>query len=85
LFDGCVKAAIVFPCTFLGYFYCFGEGISAMGCVYTLGGFNFIFWGISLGIKRRMTEIRKNYFLLFAKYLKRYSFFAFAFKVCKKC
>jgi hypothetical protein len=37
----------------------------------TLGGFNFIFWGISLGIKWRMIEIGKNYFLLFEKYLKR--------------
>ncbi len=28
---------------------------------------------------------QKNNFLLFAKCLKMYSFFAFAFKVCKKC
>jgi hypothetical protein len=34
LFDSCVNAAIVFPCTLLGYFYYFGEGISARGCVY---------------------------------------------------
>ncbi len=33
-FDGSVNAPIVFPCTFLGYFYYFGEGISARGCVY---------------------------------------------------
>ncbi len=30
------------------------------------------------------TYWQKNYFLLFAKCLKMYSFFAFAFKVCKK-
>jgi hypothetical protein len=54
------------------------------GC--TLGGFNFIlFWNFN----RNQTGIdryrQKNIFLLFAKCLKMYSFFAFAFKVCKKC
>ncbi len=32
-----------------------------------------------------MIDIIKNYFLLFAKCLKMYSFSAFAFKVFKKC
>jgi hypothetical protein len=32
-----------------------------------------------------MIDISKKYVLLFAKCLKMYSFFAFAFKVCKKC
>jgi hypothetical protein len=49
-------------------------------------GYNFIlFWNIN----RNQTEIdrywQKNNFLLFAKCLKMYILFAFAFKVCKKC
>ncbi len=53
----------------------------------TLGGFNV---SNLMGIKRRMIDIGKKltiYFLqtVFAKCLKMYIFFAFVFKVCKKC
>ncbi len=38
-----------------------------------LGGFNFILFGISIGIKRRLIDIaKKNNFLLFAKCLKQF-------------
>ncbi len=51
-----------------------------------LGGSNFI---LSWNFNRNQTENdrrwQKNNVLLFAKCLKMYSFFAFAFKVCKKC
>ncbi len=43
------------------------------------------FFGISLGIKWRMIDVGKTKFLLFAKCFKGYSFFPFAFLVCKKC
>ncbi len=51
--------------------------------VCTLGGFNV---SNLMGIKRRMIDIgKKNNYLLFAKCLKMYNFFAFAFKSFKKC
>jgi hypothetical protein len=48
----------------------------------SVGGFNFIYF---FGISKIDRYCQKNNFLLFAKCLKMYSFFAFAFKVCKKC
>jgi hypothetical protein len=49
--------------------------------LYSLGLQFYTFFGISIGIKRRMIDIgKKNNFLLFAKCLKMYNFFAFAFK-----
>jgi hypothetical protein len=51
-----------------------------------LGGFNFIlFWNFNRNQTENDRYWQKNYFLLFVKCLKMYSFFAFAFKVWKKC
>ncbi len=48
--------------------------------------FNFIlFWNFFRNQTENDRYWQKNNFLLFAKCLKRYSFFAFAFIVCKKC
>jgi hypothetical protein len=54
--------------------------------VYVLGGFNFIlFWNFNRNQTENDRYWQKNNFLLFAKCLKMYSFFAFASKGCKKC
>jgi hypothetical protein len=47
----------------------------------TIGGF---YVSNLMGIKRRMIDIGKKITLIFAKCLKMYSFFEFAFKVFKK-
>ncbi len=61
LFDGCVNAAIVFPCALLGYFYYFGEGISAIRCVY-IRGFQLYILGNFNRNKTENDRNRKNYF-----------------------
>ncbi len=48
-----------------------------------IGGFNFILFGISLGIERRMIDIGEKITFYCFKNVKKCSFFAFAFKVCK--
>ncbi len=50
-----------------------------------IGGSKLNFFGISMGIKRRMLVICKKYFFYFCKMFHNAQFFAFAFKVCKKC
>jgi hypothetical protein len=59
------------------------ENVSFFGKIYALGGFNFIrFWNF----KRNQTENDRYWQnFIFAKCLKMYIFFAFAFKICKMC
>jgi hypothetical protein len=56
---------------------------SASNYAYALGGFNVSNW---MGIKRRMIDIGKKItFYFYQNVWKCTDFFAFAFKVCKKC
>jgi hypothetical protein len=58
--------------------FCRVDAVLPVRC--TVGGFNFIlFWNFNRNHTENDRYWQKNNFLLFAKFLKMYSFFAFAF------
>jgi hypothetical protein len=61
-------------------------GTNTESSLCAIGGFNFIlFWNFNRNQTENDRYGQKSNFWLLAKCLKIYSFFAFAFKVCKKC